>query len=64
MANFSGDPVNAIIVHLKNGQREVYDADYYEWEVCDGILSFTDDKQKRTFLYAMSNVHKIEIENW
>lgn len=64
MANFGGEAVNAIVVHLKNGQREIYDSSYFDWEVCDGILSFTDEQEKRRFLYAMSNVHKIEIENF
>lgn len=60
----SGDGAERIVVWLKNGERDVYDSSYYTWDVTDGILTFKDDNDRKFTIYAMSNVHKVEIINY
>lgn len=57
-----GEVADKVVVWLKNGERQVYDTSYYDWEVSEGILVFEDaNDRKRIVLYSMNNVHKVEI---
>lgn len=57
-----GEAADKVVVWLKNGERQVYDTSYYNWEVSEGILVFEDANDgKRVVLFSMNNVHKVEI---